>query len=674
MRASIVKVIALKELLESLRDRRTLFLMIFVPILMYPAILILVTQVASVQDAELREKTSKIQVVNGEEHHPLVEFLRQNGELQVELGAAAAVEDYDAIIDLKSWSEAGHPSDDSHRIIVNFRSVEETSRLARDRLNLAFQTWQQEEVARRLESRSLPTTLAKPLDIVVEDASNSAQRGGFLLGSILPFLVVVTVLLGAFYPAIDLTAGEKERGSIQTLFSAPISTMEIVGGKYLAVLTIALISGMANLASMTLMLGTIGLGKLGDLELKLTAPTLAALFITIVVIAFFFASLVLAVAVIARDFKDAQNLLTPVMLLCIIPGTIAQLPGFVLTPSLALIPGVNVILLMKEILVYGVNWQSLFLVVSSSFVTTILALVVASKLFGQEEVIVGNRGSIKLLARPTGVRGQKLPAISEALAWYSVGFILLFYVGTWTQSRDLLWGLLITLWVVLLLPTLGLSRFLKLDLKETFNLRRPSLRAAFAALLLGSSCWILVAALNLWLPENVLPMPKEMAEEMAKLFVEPSSTAGWAWVLFVMAVSPGICEEAMFRGFVFSGLRRGLSPVLLVLVTALMFGAFHMSIYRLFGTTMLGLVMGLLVYRSGSIWTSALFHALNNGLALLFGERIGEQLVGGFPIGVFAGAFGVAAVGFVLIGLEKSPFGKSKLEAPARVLATTAEQ
>jgi len=682
VRLRIVTSIARKELVESLRDRRTLFMMIAVPMLLYPALLLIVTQVAALQQEKLEEQVSHVGVRLGADEaarrgdspvtaHPLVTHLSQQKmielhplppaehRIQIEesqseesqseesqseesridaservvaagdedleaLGASTDVQ-LDAVLTLGEWPEDARDAR-TGRVAVHFESVEDRSRLARDRLVGILDAWETSTLQARVQAHNLPPSLADPVELALDDRSDEAERGGFLLGSIVPMLVVLTVLLGAFYPAIDLTAGEKERGSIQTLFTAPVTLLEIVVGKYAAVVCIALVSGAANLVSMGLMFGTVGRRMFGDavdISLPLDVGVIGVLLATVVMIATFFGALVLAIAVLARDFKDAQNLLTPIVILAMVPGMIAQLPGFELTRTLAMVPGVNVILLMKQVLVEGVDLESVFLVAVSSLAATALALVFAARLFGQERILVGERGSFDLFARPSEIRPKSRPSVGEAVAWVVVSFVLLFYLGVALQQRSLMYGLIATLWGVLLIPTLAVARYLKLDLRETFALRWPGWRPIVAAGIMGLTTWALVHWLNGFV-EYVLPPPDEFVEGMKRLFEQPHTTSGWLLTLFAAAVSPAVCEEMLFRGWLFSGLKGRVSRVALLVLTSLAFALFHLSIYRIVGPFLLGFVMGVLVLHSRSIFPAMLFHALNNTTALgLGGQRWG---------------------------------------------------
>lgn len=629
MNAAVIWTIASKELREAFRDRRTLFLMVFLPVLLYPALVLLITQVASVQVEQLESRDSIVALVGATEAPRLAEALTATERLDVRrveeaLDASALLDPRafgaDLLVDLRSGGPDPEAPYASRRVNAHFLSVSEESRQALDRVEAALQAWDRDELQARLLGASLPESFPQPLALGIENHATEQAQGGYLLGAILPMFIIVTVLLGAYYPAIDLTAGEKERGSIQTLFTAPIRTVDIVGGKYLAVVAIAMVSGLANLGSIVLVVGQ-GMRLAGDLsaefDLSLTAPVVLALLWNIILIALFFSALLLSVAVLARSFKEAQTYISPVYLLCIVPAMIAQLPGFDYTPQLGIVPAVGTILLMKQILLEGVMLDALFYTTLSTLVWTGLALLAAASLFGREDVVFGERASLTLFPRRRDIKPSERPSLSFGVAWCAVGFVLLFYVGASLQTWSPQLGLALTLWGVLLAPTLGVAWFAKLEFRTTFALRWPTPTGWAATVLLAVSSLVVVNAVNGLIDQHVLPTPPELAEQMAAFFPRPDSALDWILLIALVGISPAVCEEAIFRGFLFSSLRDRVPTFVLIGGTALAFGLFHLSIYRLFGTAALGVVMGLLVWRTRSIYTSALFHAINNTLALV---------------------------------------------------------
>jgi sodium transport system permease protein len=659
MRPAIVKTIALKELRESFRDRRTLLLMILLPLLLYPLLMLTVAQIAASQQTRLERIDSRIGILGAGLDHPLARAIdASDGTLLAEVGASegSGAGDLDrlgldALVDLRNLP-AVESLDQTGRVTVFYQSVREGSRQALDRVLPALQNHRSEVLTRRIAEQKLPAAFAQPFDWSTTDRNAPEQRGGFLLGTLLPFLVIINVLLGAYYPAIDLTAGERERGSIQTLFTAPVAPTELVAGKYLAVVCIALLSGSMNLLSLSLLFGQnllIQPGMLGAIDMSLPWHAIGLLAWVVLLLAFFVSALLLTVAVMARSFKEAQTFITPVYLLCIVPAMIAQLPGFHYSTALGLVPGVNVVLLMKAALVSGASADAVFVVSAATAAYTAAILAVAARIFASEGVALGDRPAIALLQRRSELEATPTPGFAEAMTWFGIMLVVLFYAGATLQAKVPRVGLAVTLWGFVLLPTLLVTLYIRADFRQTYLLRRPRLRDLVAAALLGCSVWLGVLAVQQFLDAHVLSMPKEMAAEMAKFFPRPESPFDWAMMLLLGAVSPAICEEVLFRGFILQGLRTRLRDGAAVVVSALLFGVFHLSLTRLPATMLLGLVLGWLAVRSRSIVPSMCFHAVNNGVVLIAGYTVSEAVAAELPGWVPVAALLSAAIGAALV-------------------------
>lgn len=373
----------------------------------------------------------------------------------------------------------------------------------------------------------------------------------------------------------------------------------------------------------------------------------------------FFAALMLTVAVLARSYKEAQNYLTPVYLICIVPVIVAQLPGFELTRGLALVPAVNVALLLKQILLGHALAEHYFVVLSSSFVYTLLVLFAAAKIFAEQSILLGKQASLRvLLSRDRDASStHREISIAEAVTLVASIFILLYYVGAWLQLRHLIGGLILSQYLLLALPVGVLVVVRRVDAVEALSLRAPSLRGLLGVIALGLSSWVILSG---WqeLQNLFLPLPSELLRGLDRLFDVPKGVAGIALLFFSVAITPAICEELVFRGVLFSSLGRRLGGRATIAITAVAFGLFHLSIHRFVGTAFLGLLMGLIVWRSGSILASMLFHALHNGTVLalsLWGSSLlGWQPGQGYPprwTWIF-GACGFV-LGLLLLGFER---------------------
>jgi sodium transport system permease protein len=145
--------------------------------------------------------------------------------------------------------------------------------------------------------------------------------------------------------------------------------------------------------------------------------------------------------------------------------------------------------------------------------------------------------------------------------------------------------------------------------------------------------------------QRVLPVPKEVVEQLARLV----GHRPLAVEVLVMAVTPAICEEALFRGALLRGFEARLGRVTTVVLTAVLFGLFHLSVYRLVPATLLGVALGVVALRCGSLWPAILFHAVNNtALVVLAHYGRAERMVADFRLVIVAAV--TFAAGLLLLG------------------------
>lgn len=546
------------------------------------------------------------------------------------------------------------------RLRVFFDETRDTSQLALQRTRRALQAFDEEALSQRLGSQGLPPSFTRPLALAEESVASSQEVGSYLLARILPLLVVLMVLLGAFYPAIDVTAGEKERGTFESLLIAPVPRLSLILGKFLVVMTIAIMTGLLNLFSIGITLG-VGFGtalKAAKVAAEIPWSALALTLIAIVPAAAFFAALMVGVASLARSFKEAQNLLTPVYLVCIVPAMAGQLPGFDLDYGTALIPAVNVSLLTRELIAGHLALGPTLLALGATSVYALIALAIAARIYDSERLLFAgerpiwrrrrrrrvlpaqrSRASLDAPAREAEATAAgegldstaQLPSVSAAEPPQAIeaGLLMLVVmsltvlVGVPLQGRNLIGGLLVTEWLLIAAPVAAALWLGKHDVRDVLSLRTPSVRVLLGALLAGASAWFLVSLFVEHAQQRVLPMPKELMEGMQKLLFDPKRSL--ALDVFALAISPAICEELLFRGFLLRTSRATLGLRAAVLLNAVLFGLFHMSVYRFVPTAMLGAVLSLIVLRSGTIWPAMLFHALNNSAAILLGRLLGAR-------------------------------------------------
>jgi sodium transport system permease protein len=651
VRLSIIWTIFRKELVETLRDRRTLLMMVGLPVLLYPMMIIGVTWFQQSQEEKRAERASTI-AVWGEDAGLLVDSLRGAAKLAPKRWAGAAKEIRDTLQDPAtrpmpalpaaqplagrqrgSNTEQENPvlaaaraavadqgidavlilwpglaqsidGDGVGAVSVYYDSVRPDSTLARDRVVDALGRYRAALVQRRERAHGLAPGFALGLDILQRNVASEQRRGGELLGMLLPFVLIVMSLLGGLYPAIDLTAGEKERGTMQTLMCAPVGPQEIILGKFLAVWTIALITALVNVISLAATIARLVPGSNFSLPLWSYVMTFAML----VPVTFIISALFLAVAAFARDFKDGQNFLTPLYMVLAMPAVATMLPGVQLTTTTAFLPVLNIALLIKSVMLSEAAPNLVFLALLSSVTYAGLALLLAGRVIQQEQVLLGGQQSLVHLLGLERRAGRRAgPAV--AIVSFAIVLVVVFYGSLLLQRSGVVATLLITEYGFFLLPTLALVFWLGFPARDTLSLRVPPLRAIVGSALIGLSAWTVAAGVLI----RLLPPPDSLARALERILLLDSRSAPLWVVWLVIGVTPALCEELFFRGFVLSGLRRlGIVPALLV--SALLFGLAHSSIYQLLPTAFLGLLFGYAVWRSGSVACSIIAHTLNNAL------------------------------------------------------------
>lgn len=621
MNPRVVYTLFAKELLDTARDKRTLVMMVGVPVLLYPLMMLVGLQVALLQQSHMDETLSRVALAPGVPPE-VAGWMAAAPKIALaspdDAHAALVRGEVDAVL-------VGPPAADpegSLRIEVLFDSTELRSVDAAARLGELFDREQTRLREERLAALGAPMSAMHPLQVARRDVAPATKTTGNLLGMVLPAIMVIMLVLGAFYPAVDVTAGEKERGTFETLLSTPISRLELVTGKYLAVFCLSFLTGLLNLVSMTATFAVIFvqlrpvLGETVAFALDLGPLDIAVLLLLMAPLAAFIAALTMCVAIFARSFREAQNYVTPLFLLVSFPALYATIPAFSQAPILRVIPVANVVVAFREVMTGRYALESLLPVLLSSGVFALLAVLFAAWIFQREEVVLSAERGVPITLRRAHFRPRGVPTAGMALGLFAAIMLLLFYVAAPLQSWRVLPGLLVTEWILLLLPTLGLLWFTKTGARESLLLAVPRPAALLGTAVAGVSWAVLLVQIGLW-HQRVLPVPEDAIAAMEAVFAVGGTLPGLLLLLFAIALSAAVCEEVVFRGFIQSGLRPRLGAGPAIVVTALLFGAFHLSLYRFVPTALTGLLLGWLALRTGSLAPPVLLHLLVNGLSVL---------------------------------------------------------
>jgi len=398
MNLAAVAVVYRKELTEWLRDRRTLISTVLVPLLAFPILMVGITALATVMIGNAEKEIPKIMILGGEDSPQLLERLHKLDKLEVVPYAVnwkdqISNKDIRAAVEIPKGLQAALAEGRAQTVNIYFYQGELKSSFGADHLQKAVEEYRDSVIKDRLAAKNLPASVLTPFSIKQENVAAPEKVGGASVGGFIGYAVILLCLTGAMYPAIDLTAGEKERGTIETILSSPISRLDLVIGKFLLVFSASLASAILSVTSMGLSFAFLGHSHLmqssgePSLNLNVGFTSVVAVFCMALPLAVLFSAVLMTIALFAKTYKEAQSYLTPLTFLVVIPAVASVMPGVELTPKLALIPVLNTSLVCKEIITGTYHWNSIILIFASTCLYALAAIFLAVKMFQREDVL-----------------------------------------------------------------------------------------------------------------------------------------------------------------------------------------------------------------------------------------------------------------------------------------------
>jgi sodium transport system permease protein len=493
----------------------------------------------------------------------------------------------------------------------------------------------------------LPETLPNQVELRSIDLARAEERAQSLWSQLFPALLVVMTLTGAFYPAVDVAAGEKERGTMETLLICPASRTEIVVGKFFTVMLFSVCTALLNLVSMGFTGKYIASFTMGGAMSKaavIAAPPLASMvwvMILLLPLAALFSALCLALATFARSSKEGQYYLTPILLVTMGLTMFCLWPEAEISPLYSVLPVVGVSLLLKELLAGGGAYVYLVPVLGASVGYAALALWWAVEQFSREDVLFreAERFEPKLWLRHLLRDKGRTPSFAEA--GFCFVLIMLLQFGAMKVFADAaaagpfsefggrtLQLLMIQQVAIVASPALLMGVMLTNSMRDTFRLHLPNWRFIAVGFVLPLTLMPLSVTLAGQLEWFFPPLPESIQRTL--MLMSTDKVPLWL-TLCGFAVAPAICEELAFRGFILSGFMRSRRAWLAIGLSSIAFGAMHMIPQQVFNAALLGLVLGLLAVRSNSLWPGVLFHFLFNGSHVAVGRLMPRIAEGGYP-------------------------------------------
>ena len=396
-----VGIVYRKELTEALRDRRTLISTIVVPLLLFPLLSVGFGAMAVALVGKAKDEIPKVMVLGGEDSPAVVEGLKKLEKIEIVPAAPnwkdqVVNKEIRAAVEIPSGFQADIAQQKMDTVKIYIYEGEMKSSFAADKIEKHMNEYRQNVVKERLAAKNLPETVLKPFEVKQENVAPPEKVSGAAFGGIIGYMVILLCLQGGMYPAIDLTAGEKERGTMETILSSPISRLDLVLGKFFLVLTASLVTAALSVLSMGISFWGVQQLKAFDvsknpeaaeMQLHIGFTAVLSVFLMALPLAVLFSAGLITISLFAKSYKEAQSYISPLMILVILPAVAAMLPGVELTAKLALIPILNVSLLCKELVTGTYHWNFIALIFLSTCVYAAAALFLAVKMFQREDVL-----------------------------------------------------------------------------------------------------------------------------------------------------------------------------------------------------------------------------------------------------------------------------------------------
>lgn len=412
MNPRTIWVVFRKELLDIIRDRRTVIFMIVLPLMLIPGLFYLMSSFTIGSEKKIASTESRVGIIGAEDAPVLVDFLKnqekekyapkgeetemdaflienqsgvnaflnivpENGESESEaesgLGGALtedrvpellAKRNLDAVLvippgfenQLGVTSEASGTDkttfDQGLSLRIEYVSTNDKSKKAYSRLKDSLDNYRKKVVESRLAAAGYDDSMIEPFKTAANDNATAREKFGDVMGRLLPYIIILMTFAGATFPAISLAAGEKEQKTLETLLACPASRVELVLGKFMVIVVAGLISSVFALIGLyygfSKMRAMRRIGEMFTLQMDITSIVLA--FLAIIPLAVLFAGLLLTLSVFARSYREAQGYIGPLNFLVILPAFASFLPGVELNFTLSLVPVMNVSLVMRQIL------------------------------------------------------------------------------------------------------------------------------------------------------------------------------------------------------------------------------------------------------------------------------------------------------------------------------------
>jgi sodium transport system permease protein len=632
MNSSVLRLLYLHELRMLVRTRRTVVMSIILPAVLMPLMLYAAKYTQDGRKESLNTTTYRYAVTG-----PLTDTART-----LIRSASGDVPNFDAQEVETADAAASLERQDIHFYLKTITGEEADKKFSDKPINVQSPTPQRlkgvpvirivyrgnkdvSQNAARLMLRLLSKAQKKDADLMlgaagfalesdktftVESTSTatSAQVTGSGVGRFLTLFLVMLMFTGGSIAATDIIAGEKERGTLETLLTTAAGRIEIATAKQLAISTVAFVITLIQAVNFFVYVRLKVITLAPNFALQLSTLDIVTLLLLYIPLAATIAAVLLMISAHARTYKEAQLYFFPAYVLGMVPALAAIMPGISLRSIIAIVPVANVSVAVREILTGRPDPAMILVTIGVMTLTAIWLMRRSAQMLCREDIIApGQSDATEFLEGP-----ELFP--KRVLRWFAVMWAFIFTAAANIPQLATFRGQLFFNEVLVFLgASLLMIKIYGLNLRETLALRPVKPLVWLAIMFAIPSGSMTTVALSRVL-DNVIPVSQKVAEQMSQM-VLPHDIAHWQLYLYV-ALLPAVCEEIVFRGLLMHGLRKRFRRGVLPIVVGVIFGMFHFALFRIAPTAFLGGIITVVALLTGSIFPGMLLHAGNNAFGV----------------------------------------------------------
>ncbi|HUJ33010.1 MAG TPA: ABC transporter permease [Candidatus Acidoferrum sp.] len=383
-----------KELRDMLRDKRTIRSMIIIPVIAFPLLFLVVGWAASKFAGQATKEASTIMVQGGDDSPQVLDALRSASDIQIvpyQPDARQEVSDKKirAAVEIPEGFQASVSGGHAEQVAIDYFADDMKSELAKERLQKFFDDYRDRLAREALAARGLSPGLLEPFSVKTANVAAPSKVGAAIFGGWIPYMIIILSFTGAMYPAMDLTAGEKERGTMETILSSPVARTDLVIGKFLMVVLASVVTSILSLISMGVSFAWSKRAFLrgSEIQMSIDPSAVAAVVVLLLPLAVLFAAVLLAVALLAKSYREAQTYVSPLVFVVIMPAVIGVMPGVELNWKTAFIPILNTSLVSKDVIGGNYHWALMAAVFGMTCAYAAIAIAAAVRMFNREDVL-----------------------------------------------------------------------------------------------------------------------------------------------------------------------------------------------------------------------------------------------------------------------------------------------